>query len=69
MDRGLPIYESPSIVDHGSLSELTAATQIGGPQDGVLYAEGAPGHSCPTGGSSPDHCEGTGSEPGQGGAY
>jgi hypothetical protein len=40
-------YETPTIVNHGSLTELTAMMNVGGPVD--TYAAHPPGHSCPTG--------------------
>jgi hypothetical protein len=55
-------YERPSVIDHGSLTELTAQLQVGGPVDTFQFHP--PGHSCPTGGASPEHCNGVGSTPG-----
>jgi hypothetical protein len=56
------------IVDHGSLTEITAMEQVGGPVDTFQFHP--PGHSCPTGpplsggaGTSDPACEGVGSEP------
>lgn len=40
-------YETPSITDHGTLVELTAMMNVGGPVD--TYGSSPPGHSCPTG--------------------
>ena len=40
-------YETPTIVDHGSLTELTAMMNVGGPVD--THGNAVPGHSCPTG--------------------
>jgi hypothetical protein len=40
-------YESPTIVDHGSLAEVTAMQDVGGPVD--TFVAHPPGHSCPTG--------------------
>jgi hypothetical protein len=40
-------YETPSIVDHGSLVQLTAMINVGGPVD--THGSSPPGHSCPTG--------------------
>jgi hypothetical protein len=45
-------YERPQIADYGSLVELTAMLNVGGPVD--TYAEHPPGHSCPTGPPGPN---------------
>jgi hypothetical protein len=46
-------YERPKIEDYGTLSDLTAAAQVGGPEDACakgVHAEGnPPGHSLPPG--------------------
>ena len=51
-------YEAPSIVDHGTLVELTAMMNVGGPVD--TYAQHPPGHSCPTGPPGPNENAGGG---------
>ena len=40
-------YERPTVADLGTLVELTAMMNVGGPVD--TYAAHPPGHSCPTG--------------------
>jgi hypothetical protein len=40
-------YQAPTITDLGTLVELTAMMNVGGPVD--TYAAHPPGHSCPTG--------------------
>jgi hypothetical protein len=57
-------YERPTIVDHGSLTDLTAMLQVGGPVDTFQFHP--PGHSCPTGGvgGNVPPCNGVGSAPG-----
>jgi hypothetical protein len=69
MRKGTLSYEHPEIVDHGSLGELTASVQVGGPVDG--FGTQTPGHSCPTGpplsggtNSGDPQCNGVGSAPG-----
>jgi hypothetical protein len=65
------IYDPPTIVDYGSLADVTAHQQVGGPVDTFAYQP--PGHSCPTGspinGQNPEageaECNGTGSEEGE----
>lgn len=46
-------YERPTIEDYGTLIELTAMMNVGGPEDAIQKGVGAssapPGHSCPTG--------------------
>jgi hypothetical protein len=43
----MTLYETPTIADHGSLVDVTAMTNVGGPVD--TYGSSPPGHSCPTG--------------------
>lgn len=45
-------YIKPEITDHGSLADLTAMMNVGGPVD--TYAAQPPGHSCPTGPPGPN---------------
>lgn len=45
-------YETPTIVDHGTLVEMTAMMNVGGPVD--TYGQSPPGHSCPTGPPGPN---------------
>lgn len=53
--NGFNSYERPTVVDHGSLIELTAALKVGGPAD----VHGAhPGHSCPPSGAPSVGCPG-----------
>jgi hypothetical protein len=46
-------YARPTIEDYGTLIELTAMMNVGGPEDALQKGVGAgaapPGHSCPTG--------------------
>ena len=51
-------YEKPAVVDYGTLVEITAMMNVGGPVD--TYAAHPPGHSCPTGPPGPN--ENTGSD-------
>ncbi len=44
-------YEAPAIADYGTLTELTAGQNVGGPVD--MYGA-TPGHSCPTGYPGPN---------------
>jgi hypothetical protein len=48
-------YERPTVVDHGSLAELTAALDVGGPADTHVFHP--PGHSCPTSGAPSKGCK------------
>jgi hypothetical protein len=47
------LYEAPTIEDYGTLVELTAMMNVGGPEDALQKGVGAdsapPGHTCPTG--------------------
>jgi hypothetical protein len=45
-------YEQPAVVDYGTLVEITAMMNVGGPVD--TYAAHPPGHSCPTGPPGPN---------------
>ena len=45
-------YDRPTVVDFGTLVELTAMMNVGGPVD--TYASAPPGHSCPTGPPGPN---------------
>lgn len=56
------MYERPTIIDHGSLTELTASLHEGGPQDGLVFTQHPPvlGHSCATGAVAQDACNGNG---------
>jgi hypothetical protein len=45
-------YETPTVVDYGTLVEITAMMNVGGPVD--TYAAHPPGHSCPTGPPGPN---------------
>jgi hypothetical protein len=58
-------YKRPTIVDHGTLTEVTAMLDVGGPVDTFEFHP--PGHSCPTGpplsggvGASDPPCNGGG---------
>jgi hypothetical protein len=51
-------YDKPNITDHGSLRDLTAMMNVGGPVD--TYAAHPPGHSCPTGPPGPNEHAGGG---------
>jgi hypothetical protein len=51
--NGLISYEKPAIVDHGSLVELTAMLDVGGPAD---FHGAHPGHSCPASGAPSKGC-------------
>jgi hypothetical protein len=44
-------YERPEIEDYGTLSDLTASLDVGGPEDAILKhgAHPKPGHSLPPG--------------------
>ena len=56
-------YETPQIVDFGTLVELTAMMNVGGPVD--TYASSPPGHSCPTGPPGPNEHAGGGDNNGR----
>jgi hypothetical protein len=69
MNAGKLAYETPAVNDYGSLVDLTAAIQVGGPVDG--FGTTTPGHSSQTGpplsggsGVGTPPCNGKGSPPG-----
>lgn len=55
-------YETPAVHDYGTLVELTAMMNVGGPVD--TYAFSPPGHSCPTGPPGPNTNAGGGDNSG-----
>jgi|SRR5215208_3015816 hypothetical protein len=56
-------YDTPTICDYGTLVDLTAMMNVGGPVD--TYAQSPPGHSCPTGPPGPNtHAGATGENSG-----
>jgi hypothetical protein len=55
MNKNALKYERPTVVDHGSLTELTAALAVGGPAD--THLAHPPGHSCPTSGAPSKGCK------------
>jgi hypothetical protein len=55
MNKNALKYEQPTVVDHGSLAELTAALDVGGPTDAYLGTP--PGHSCPPSGAGSKGCK------------
>ncbi|HXV04534.1 MAG TPA: hypothetical protein VFP23_01340 [Solirubrobacterales bacterium] len=62
MEKTSLLYKRPSIIDHGSLRDLTAALHEGGRQDGLVFSQHPTviGHSCPAGAVAQDACNGNG---------
>jgi len=55
MDKNAHRYERPAVVDHGTLTELTAMLSVGGPADTHVFHP--PGHSCPPSGAPSKGCK------------